>query len=216
MSKTKIEVFSILMFGVMMLLIPATSITNASEYDIYEKMDNSYYYSDDYYLQKTGELEVITNFSGCFLSQGTQTPPRLIHCDTIFNTIPNPSNFNMIVSQYGQKLVEFLGSETGENIDVPIGQFEVSEQVRINPGGLFDLASPAIRIAICNTVPDGPNGDSRFDAGNELFQIESSDLGMGIIGFCTALSDDCSGEMIANAKLKCIVDNIMVFKELES
>ena len=47
MSKTKIGVFSILVFGVMMLLIPATSIASAAEYDKYyaEKKDR---YSNDY------------------------------------------------------------------------------------------------------------------------------------------------------------------------
>ena len=48
MSETKnVGVFSILMFGVMMLLIPATSIASAAEYDKYyqEKRDP---YSNDY------------------------------------------------------------------------------------------------------------------------------------------------------------------------
>ena len=47
MSKTKIGVFSILVFGVMMLLIPATSIASAAEYDKYyiEKKDR---YGKDY------------------------------------------------------------------------------------------------------------------------------------------------------------------------
>ena len=56
MSKTKIGVFSILMFGVMMLLIPATSIASAAEYEKYyvEKKDRDskeygYGYDDDRY-----------------------------------------------------------------------------------------------------------------------------------------------------------------------
>ena len=54
MSKSKIGVFSILMLGVMMLLIPATSIASAQEYDKYyvEKKygydNNNDRYYDDY------------------------------------------------------------------------------------------------------------------------------------------------------------------------
>ena len=48
MSKTKIGVFSILAFGIMMLLIPATSIANAAEYDKYYKEKNDRYSEDDY------------------------------------------------------------------------------------------------------------------------------------------------------------------------
>ena len=47
MSKTKIGVFSILAFGIMMLLIPATSIVNAAEYDKYYK-EKERYSDDDY------------------------------------------------------------------------------------------------------------------------------------------------------------------------
>ena len=46
MSKTKIGVFSILAFGIMMLLIPATSIANAAEYDKYYKEKNDRYGKD--------------------------------------------------------------------------------------------------------------------------------------------------------------------------
>ena len=46
MSKTKIGVFSILAFGVMMLLIPATSIASAAEYDKYYKEKNDRYITD--------------------------------------------------------------------------------------------------------------------------------------------------------------------------
>ena len=42
MSKTKIGVFSILAFGIMMLLIPATSIASAAEYDKYYKEKDRY------------------------------------------------------------------------------------------------------------------------------------------------------------------------------
>ncbi|MGD1836471.1 MAG: hypothetical protein ACPKPY_00250, partial [Nitrososphaeraceae archaeon] len=57
MSKTKIGIFSTLLLGVMMLLIPAISISNAQEYeDRYGKVsyvdyeDNKYYYEDDEYV----------------------------------------------------------------------------------------------------------------------------------------------------------------------
>ena len=47
MSKTKIGIFSILAFGIMMLLIPATSIASAAEYDKYYKEKNDRY-SNEY------------------------------------------------------------------------------------------------------------------------------------------------------------------------
>lgn len=50
MSKTKIGVFGALLFGVMMLLIPATSIANAQEYeDRYGKVNDIYYEQDRHY-----------------------------------------------------------------------------------------------------------------------------------------------------------------------
>ena len=59
MSKNKIGVFSALLFGVMMLLIPATSIASAQEYgDRYGKVNNDIYYKDDrYYKEKEKERE---------------------------------------------------------------------------------------------------------------------------------------------------------------
>ena len=48
MSKTKIGVFSILAFSVMMLLIPATSIASAAEYDKYYKEKKDRYSNNDY------------------------------------------------------------------------------------------------------------------------------------------------------------------------
>ncbi|MGD1834506.1 MAG: hypothetical protein ACPKQO_02150 [Nitrososphaeraceae archaeon] len=57
MSKTKIGVFSALMFGVMMLLIPATSIASAAEYDKYYKEKDRYGkdYGNGYDNKKTDE-----------------------------------------------------------------------------------------------------------------------------------------------------------------
>ncbi|MGD1838621.1 MAG: hypothetical protein ACPKPY_11275 [Nitrososphaeraceae archaeon] len=53
MSKTKIGVFGVLLFGVMMLLIPATSIASAAEYDRYyqekDRYSNDYEYDNDRY-----------------------------------------------------------------------------------------------------------------------------------------------------------------------
>ena len=49
MSKSKIGVFSILAFGIMMLLIPATSMASALEYDRYGKANDVYYEDDRYY-----------------------------------------------------------------------------------------------------------------------------------------------------------------------
>ena len=51
MSKTKIGVFDALLFGVMMLLIPATSIASALEYDRYGKVNDVYYEDDRYYKE---------------------------------------------------------------------------------------------------------------------------------------------------------------------
>ena len=56
MSKTKIGVFSILMFGVMMLLIPVTSIASAQDYeDRYGKVNNVYYEDDRHYYEDDSE-----------------------------------------------------------------------------------------------------------------------------------------------------------------
>ena len=51
MLKTKIGIFSTLMFGVMMLFIPATFIVNAQEYDIYYEEG----YSNDHKYENYGE-----------------------------------------------------------------------------------------------------------------------------------------------------------------
>ena len=51
MSKTKIGVFGALLFGVMMLLIPAISIASALEYDRYGKVNDVYYEDDIYYKE---------------------------------------------------------------------------------------------------------------------------------------------------------------------
>ncbi|MDX1372689.1 MAG: hypothetical protein R3321_09475, partial [Nitrososphaeraceae archaeon] len=52
MLNTKIGIFSILMFGVMMLLIPATSIVNAQEYDKYYQETERDRYNDHSYEHK--------------------------------------------------------------------------------------------------------------------------------------------------------------------
>ena len=57
MSKTKnVGVFGVLLFGVMMLLIPATSIANAQEYDRYyqekDRYSNDYGYEKDRYYDE--------------------------------------------------------------------------------------------------------------------------------------------------------------------
>ena len=49
MSKTKIGVFGALLFSVTMLLIPATSIASATEYDRYGKASDTHYQNDRYY-----------------------------------------------------------------------------------------------------------------------------------------------------------------------
>ena len=48
---SKFGMFSVLVFGVMMLLIPATSIVNAQEYDIYYEEG----YSNDHKYENYGE-----------------------------------------------------------------------------------------------------------------------------------------------------------------
>ena len=48
MSKTKIGVFGALLFGIIMLLIPATTIANAQEYEYRYGKVNDVYYEDDH------------------------------------------------------------------------------------------------------------------------------------------------------------------------
>ncbi|MGD1837593.1 MAG: hypothetical protein ACPKPY_05995 [Nitrososphaeraceae archaeon] len=93
MSKNKIGIFSALMFGVMMLLIPATSIANAQEYD-------KKYYEDEPY-KKDKSVIIIKNEPNLHQDKEkkkmkpamVEITKELFVCDNILNVTEENENF---------------------------------------------------------------------------------------------------------------------------
>ncbi|MGD1835017.1 MAG: hypothetical protein ACPKQO_04780 [Nitrososphaeraceae archaeon] len=84
MLKSKIGIFSALMFGVMMLLIPATSIANAQEYNDRYYEEDEYVY-EEYYFPSKDKKEMKPAI--------LKITKELFMCDNILNVNETNPNF---------------------------------------------------------------------------------------------------------------------------
>ena len=217
-SKNKIGVFSVLLFGVMMLLIPATSIASAQEYDRYYQ-DDRYYYEDEYQYENHYYPPTQKD------KKDKKEPPMLLvkkdvlYCDVIANgtdndceesgVIPGPDSgryvqectadnlacdinedfYNIVVTDN----IEFPGSEEGTKLNLNGERFTVTEESELN--GLQDQIQ-----ASCQ--------ESGFDDGvinSIVLNVETI-----MIGTCVLFEGDCSG-VIQDGELKeCTVENYLI------
>ncbi|MGD1837221.1 MAG: hypothetical protein ACPKPY_04090 [Nitrososphaeraceae archaeon] len=155
MSKSNIGVFSALMFGVMMLLIPATSIASAQEYENrYGKVSDVYYGDDDKYVHEEYYYPP---------KDKKKEPPMLLvkkdvlYCDAFndmsdddcFEPIPGPdseryvqecTDDNAVCNNINEEAfdiivtddIEFPGSEEGTKLIFNGQRFMVTEEMQQN------------------------------------------------------------------------------------
>ena len=214
MSNTnKIGIFSILAFGIMMLLTPATSLANAQQYDPYYE-DNEYYYEDDYYYPK---------------DKKEKEPPMLLvkkdvlYCD-LFNGIDQNcrENGNFVgpdSGRYGQDCTTNAGSEAEicsnineeafniiitDDVEFPGSEegtkLTFGERFTITEESIFELNPNPTNQEIINSACQ----ESGFDDGF-ILNLEGAPV---II--CTLNEGECS-DVIQDGELKeCTVKNFVI------
>ena len=226
MSKTKIGVFSALLFGVMMLLIPATSIANAAEYDRYGKINNDVYYEDDRYYEEIqyNDRDGYYDDNGEYVYEEYYYPPShkdkkkeppmllvkkdVLYCDVIANgtgstcgfPIPGPDSDRYVQECTTDLPCDNLNEATFKMIVTDNVEFPGSEEgKKLNFNG--ERYTVTEKLMLENPEANLACQEAGFDFGIISF---NEDL------FCTVFEGDCSG-IIQDGELKeCTVKNYMV------
>ena len=204
MSKTKFGVFSVLALSVMMLLIPATSIASAQEYDRYYE-DNSEYTNEEYYYPSKDKKK---------------EPPMLLvkkdllFCDTVSNGIDPDCNSELsdIPESDSDRWVQECNSEQCERVNPSTFDIVVTANIEF-PGSEegTKLNFNGERYTVTET------GDSSEieDMFNQFCQQNGFDKGIADyrdddplrFASCVNFEGDCSG-IIQDGELKeCTVEN---------
>ena len=218
MSKTKIGVFSILAFGVMMLLIPATSIASAQEYDDRYYEDERYYedndeytYEEYYYPPKDKKKEppmlVVKKdvlycdlYSGsdqnCNENGGFLGPDSERYVQTCTATMNTEGTVCDNINEETFRIIvtediEFSGSEEGTKLTVEGERYTVTEESNIGN----EEQSSGFNFT-CK--------ESGFDGG---FTIGLDNTEAVI---CTLNEGDCSGFLQDGQQKECTVKNYVV------
>ena len=196
---SKVGIFGVLFATMMMLLIPATSMINAQQYDSY--YEDEYYYEEYYYsndkkekeppmlLVKKDVLYCDVIASGTGVGCGTNPIPgpnsdRYVQECTDDNPVCNNINgafFDMIVTDN----IEFPGSEDGKKITFNGERYTVTEEKFVS-----------------NEFNNQRCQEAGFDNG---FQVNiPTTAGVGI---CVMFEGECSG-IVQDGELKeCTVEN---------
>ena len=236
MSKSKIGVFSILAFGVLMLLIPATSIVNAQEYDRYGKV-NDVYFGDNMYYEEIQYSDRNGYYEDKYVYEEYYYPPShkdkkekepsmllvkkdVLYCDSYDGSDQScRENGNIIgleSGRYGQDCTTTMGSagEVCNNINEETFTIMVTDKVEF-PGSEngTKLTFNGERF----TVTENVNVGTKFvDNANSLCQEAGFDSGFFVgldntaVLICTLNEGDCSG-IIQDGELKeCTVKNYVI------
>ncbi|MGD1834501.1 MAG: hypothetical protein ACPKQO_02125 [Nitrososphaeraceae archaeon] len=240
MSKTKIGVFSVLLFGAMMLLIPATSITNAQGYeDRYGKINDVYYEDNRYYYQDDNEY-VYEEYYYPSKEDKKKEPPMLfvnkevLYCDQIAigndtNCNENPpQEFPRFPGPNSNKWVQECSSMLCEDID------ESLFDIKVENANVFEGSEKGTKLNFgerFNVIEQRSEGSQAFftvDSPEFLIVAETACENAGFdsafvdfIEFerettfisCVNFEGECSGT-IENSELKeCTVKNYIAVVE---
>ncbi|MGD1834763.1 MAG: hypothetical protein ACPKQO_03485 [Nitrososphaeraceae archaeon] len=223
MSKSKIGIFSVLLFGVMMLLIPASLIANAQEYgdryyesEQYKKVDKESYNEPIIKKDKKKKMKeppmllVKKDVLYCDFTVGQgDVPcfePGIIGSDIlgpdsdvyIQQCSNNPPICDTVIEAGFDMIVtddiEFSGSEDGKKINFHGERYTVTEEPNIG------------------TLVSGPINSQCQEAGFDGGFILEGEF--PVLLFCTVFEGECSG-IVQNGELKeCTVKNYLVASEV--
>lgn len=220
-SKSKIGVFSALLFGVIMLLIPATSIANAQEYgDRYEKVNDIYYEDDRYYEDNDEHVYEEYYYYPSKDKKKMKEPPMLLvkkdvlYCDVIANDtgincgtnpFPGPESERYVQDCTADSfLCNTLNEATFEMIVTDNVEFPGSEDgTKLNFKGERYAVTEDVNLGLMQQDVDIP-----FQC-----QLAGFDDGFKIVPdiiICTENIGECSG-IIQDGELKeCTIKNYVV------
>ena len=221
MSKTKIGVFGALLFGVMILLIPATSIASAQEYeDRYGKVNDVYYEDDRYYYEDDNDEYVYEEYYYP-KNKNEKEPPMLLvkkdvlYCDVLANGTDTNCGFNPIPGPDSERYVQectadiFLCNNITEDsfkmIVTDDVEFPSSEDgTKLNFNGERYTVTEEQNIG--NIVQDNANSvcqESGFDSG---FTVIFSD---NLYLICVLNEGECSGIIQDGELNECTIKNYL-------
>ncbi|MGD1836772.1 MAG: hypothetical protein ACPKPY_01785 [Nitrososphaeraceae archaeon] len=218
MSKTKIGVFGALMFGVMMLLIPATSIASAQEYDKYYKEKDRYGKDYGYGYDNDRPVIIIKNqFSEPHKDKKMKEPPmvlvnkEVLFCDVVANgteddcdnPVPEP-NSDRWVQECTSEQCQGINPSTFDIAVTNTNLFEASEQsTKVN----LDIRN--FVVSEPSPVPTGPGFEfDCFEAGFDGVVVDFRDDGSNLqFASCVLFEGECSGTVQHGEQKECTVKN---------
>jgi len=207
---SKVGIFGVL-FATMMLLIPATSMVNAQQYDSY--YEDEYYYEEYYYPNDKKE----------------KGPPMLLvkkdvlYCDVIasgtgFTCLENGNTPGPESDRYVQECTATTGGISGaicNNLDEEFFNIIITDEVefagseegtKLNFGERYTVTEDVISGEILQSS-DSQCQEAGFDGAISIF---SQELLPPITNMCVVFEGDCSG-VIQDGELKeCTIKNYVV------
>ncbi|MGD1838623.1 MAG: hypothetical protein ACPKPY_11285 [Nitrososphaeraceae archaeon] len=222
MFKSKIGVFSALMFGVMMLLIPATSIASAQEYDKYYKENDIYGKDYGYGYDNDRPVIIIKNqFSEPHKDKKMKEPPmvlvnkEVLFCDLIANgsnsscveepfTVPGPDSGRYVQDCTDAQCQDINAETFGLKVSGD-KEFQGSEDgTKVNLDGKGFVVEE--------------NSNLGTSAGEEFACVEAGfdsatfeDIGDGlVVASCVLFEGECSGDIRYGELKECTVTNYVI------
>ncbi|MGD1837604.1 MAG: hypothetical protein ACPKPY_06050 [Nitrososphaeraceae archaeon] len=206
----KLGMFFVLVFGVMMLFIPASSMANAQDYDLYYNNDE-YYYEKDYYPPKENKMK--------------KEPPMLVvdkevlFCDVIANGTSGDCGVLNFPGPNSDRYIEECTATTGifgevcDTVNEEFFDIVITDDIKFSgsdEGTKLNFNGEVFRVTEKGLVEFAPLCQKAgFD--NSLFKMID-----GVpIGICVLFEGECSG-FIQDGELKeCTVKNYVVAIEEE-
>ena len=227
---SKFGMFSVLVFGVIMLLIPASSLANAQEYGQYYE-NKSYEYNDD---KKNNEPVIIVKNEPIYKKEKKEKkePPilfvkkELLFCDSIASknddeTSCDRPNSDLFLGPDSGRYIKGCSSEECEGINPSIFDIKITDDIKFSgseKGTIVNLNGGGERFTVIEKKSKTESSSPQENI-NNICQFSGFDG--GIIGLfdineereftsCILFEGDCSGLVQDKEQKECIVKNYVV------